>query len=77
MLADSALAFTLKLASRRTIAQHYQITYLTPAGFGIGLVAEAGERMAATSGIYDVTITAARRSPCWPGRADPGTLVPT
>ena len=56
-LADSALAFASSSHNQRTVAQHCQITYLTPGRLGMRLVAEARERHRGDrSGIYDVTV---------------------
>jgi acyl-CoA thioesterase len=57
MLADSALAFASSSHNQRTVAQHCQISYLTPGRLGMRLLAEARERHRGDrSGIYDVTV---------------------
>ena len=43
-LADSALAFASSSHNRRTVAQHCQISYVTPGRLGMRLIAEARER---------------------------------
>jgi acyl-CoA thioesterase len=59
MLADSALAFASSTHNQRTVAQHCQISYVTPGRLGMRLVAEARERhRGERSGIYDVTVKA-------------------
>jgi phenylacetic acid degradation protein PaaD len=64
-LADSALAFSSSSHNRRTVAQHCQISYLTPGRLGMRLTAEARERhKGERSGIYDVTV-----------KADDGTVI--
>jgi acyl-CoA thioesterase len=64
-LADSALAFASSSHNQRTLAQHCQISYLTPGRLGMRLVAEARERhRGERSGIYDVTV-----------RGDDGTVI--
>ena len=56
-LADSALAFSSSSHNRRTVAQHCQISYVTPGRLGMRLTAEARERhKGERSGIYDVTV---------------------
>lgn len=58
-LADSALAFSSSSHNRRTVAQHCQISYVTPGRLGMRLTAEARERhKGERSGIYDVTVKA-------------------
>jgi acyl-CoA thioesterase len=64
-LADSALAFSSSSHNRRTVAQHCQISYLTPGRLGMRLTAEARERhKGERSGIYDVTV-----------RSEDGTVI--
>jgi acyl-CoA thioesterase len=81
LLADSALAFASSSHNRRTVAQHCQITYLTPGRFGMQLVAEARERhRGERSGIYDVTVRSQAGEAIAEFRGHtrliPGTLVP-
>jgi acyl-CoA thioesterase len=58
-LADSALAFSSSTHNQRTVAQHCQISYVTPGRLGMRLTAEARERhRGERSGIYDVTVKA-------------------
>jgi phenylacetic acid degradation protein PaaD len=80
-LADSALAFSSSTHNRRTVAQHCQISYITPGRLGMRLVAEARERhRGERGGIYDVTVKADDGTVIaeFRGnvRAIPGTLVP-
>ena len=56
-LANSAFAFACNSHGQRAVAQHCQITFLSPAQRGMRLVAEARERQRGErSGIYDVTV---------------------
>jgi acyl-CoA thioesterase len=80
-LADSALAFASSSRNQRTVAQHCQISYLTPGRLGMRLVAEARERhRGERSGIYDVTVRSETGEVIaeFRGqvRAIPGALVP-
>ena len=80
-LADSALAFAWSSHNRRTVAQHCQITYVTPGRLGMRLIAEARERhKGERSGIYDVTVKAEDGTVIaefrGATRSIPGTLVP-
>jgi acyl-CoA thioesterase len=80
-LADSALAFASSSHNRRTVAQHCQISYLTPGRLGMRLVAEARERHRGDrSGIYDVTVRSEAGEAIAEFRGTvrliPGTLVP-
>ena len=80
-LADSALAFASSSHNRRTVAQHCQITYLTPGRLGMRLLAEARERhRGERSGIYDVTVKSDGGEVIAEFRGQvrliPGTLVP-
>ena len=80
-LADSALAFSSSSHNRRTVAQHCQISYLTPGRLGMRLTAEARERhRGERSGIYDVTVKAEDGTVIaefrGATRSIPGTLVP-
>ncbi|MEO1158892.1 MAG: hydroxyphenylacetyl-CoA thioesterase PaaI [Pseudomonadota bacterium] len=57
-LADSAFAFACNTYDERTVAQHAQITFISPAQAGDRLVATAVERSrTGRSGIYDITVT--------------------
>jgi acyl-CoA thioesterase len=80
-LADSALAFSSSSHNRRTVAQHCQISYVTPGRLGMRLTAEARERhRGERSGIYDVTVKAEDGTVIaefrGTTRSIPGTLVP-
>jgi acyl-CoA thioesterase len=80
-LADSALAFASSSHNQRTVAQHCQITYLTPGRLGMRLLAEARERhRGERSGIYDVTVRSEAGEAIAEFRGHirliPGTLVP-
>ena len=80
-LADSALAFSSSSHNRRTVAQHCQISYVTPGRLGMRLTAEARERhKGERSGIYDVTFKAEDGTVIaefrGATRSIPGTLVP-
>ena len=80
-LADSAFAFACNTYNQRTVAQHCQITYLTPGRLGMRLVAEARERHRGDrSGIYDVTVRSQAGEAIAEFRGHtrliPGTLVP-
>ena len=56
-LADSAFAFACNSHNQRHVAQHCQISYLSPGRLGMRLTAEARERhRGERSGIYDVTV---------------------
>ncbi len=57
-LADSAFAFACNTYNMLTVAQHNQITYLTPAQPGETLTATANEvAKQGRSGTYDVKVT--------------------
>ena len=57
-LADSAFAFACNSRNAMAVAQHCDITFLTPAYEGDVLTATASERSrAGRSGLYDVTVT--------------------
>jgi acyl-CoA thioesterase len=80
-LADSALAFSSSTHNQRTVAQHCQISYVTPGRLGMRLTAEARERhRGERSGIYDVTVKAEDGTVIaefrGATRSIPGTLVP-
>jgi acyl-CoA thioesterase len=80
-LADSALAFASSSHNQRTVAQHCQITYLTPGRLGMRLLAEARERHRGDrNGIYDVTVKSDAGETIAEFRGHirliPGTLVP-
>jgi acyl-CoA thioesterase len=80
-LADSAFAFACNSHSQRHVAQHCQITYLSPGRLGMRLVAEARERQRGErSGIYDVTVRTDAGDVIAEfrghSRSIPGTLVP-
>jgi acyl-CoA thioesterase len=80
-LADSAFAFACNSHNQRHVAQHCQITYLSPGRLGMRLTAEARERhRGERSGIYDVTVKteAGEIIAEFRGhsRSIPGTLVP-
>ena len=80
-LADSALAFASSSYNQRTVAQHCQISFLTPGRLGMRLVAEARERhRGERSAIYDVTVRAGDGGVIaefrGTTRSIPGTLVP-
>ena len=80
-LADSALAFSSSSHNRCTVAQHCQISYVTPGRLGMRLTAEARERhRGERSGIYDVTVKAEDGTVIaefrGATRSIPGTLVP-
>ena len=80
-LADSALAFSSSSHNGRTVAQHCQISYVTPGRLGMRLTAEARERhKGERSGIYDVTVKAEDGTVIaefrGATRSIPGTLVP-
>jgi acyl-CoA thioesterase len=80
-LADSALAFASSTHNQRTVAQHCQISYVTPGRLGMRLTAEARERhRGERSGIYDVTVKAQDGTVIaefrGTTRSIPGTLVP-
>jgi acyl-CoA thioesterase len=56
-LADTAFAYACNSYGQRTVAQHAEITFVTPGKRGMRLVAAAIERhRAARSGIYDITV---------------------
>jgi acyl-CoA thioesterase len=80
-LADSAFAFACNSHNQRHVAQHCQITYLSPGQLGMRLTAEARERhRGERSGIYDVTVRAQTGEVIAEfrghSRSIPGTLVP-
>ncbi|MBF9029406.1 hydroxyphenylacetyl-CoA thioesterase PaaI [Rhodobacterales bacterium HKCCE3408] len=57
-LADSAFAFACNTHNRNAVAQHNQISYLSPGRGGEVLTAEAREiSLKGRSGITDVTVT--------------------
>lgn len=57
-LADSAFAFACNSHNRQAVAQHNQISYLSPGRGGETLTAEAREvSLAGRSGLTDVTVT--------------------
>ncbi len=57
-LADSAFAFACNTYNQRTVAQHCQITFLSPGRLGERLVAHGRERhRVGRSGVYDITVT--------------------
>lgn len=58
-LADTAFAMACNSDNHRTVAQHNQISYLSPAQLGERLLAEARViHKAGKSGLTDVTVTA-------------------
>lgn len=58
-LADSAFAFACNSRNVVSVAQHCEITYVTPAREGEMLIAEACEvNLTGRFGIYDVTVAA-------------------
>lgn len=80
-LADSAFAFACNSRNQRHVAQHCQITYLTPGRLGMRLLAEARERQRGErSGIYDVTVRSEAGEVIAEfrghSRSIPGTFVP-
>lgn len=57
-LADSAFAFACNSYNQRAVAQHCQVSYLSPGNLGERLTATATEiSRAGRSGTYDVTVT--------------------
>ena len=57
-LADSAFAFACNTYNQVTVAQHCDVTFLSPALLGDRLTATAQERSRkGRSGLYDVTVT--------------------
>ncbi|NDW53363.1 hydroxyphenylacetyl-CoA thioesterase PaaI [Aliiroseovarius sp. PrR006] len=57
-LADSAFAFACNSYNQRAVAQHCQVSYLSPGKLGERLTATAIEiSRAGRSGTYDVTVT--------------------
>ena len=81
MLADSAFAFACNSHSQRHVAQHCQISYVTPGRMGTRLIAEARERQRGErSSIYDVTVRSETGEIIAEFRGNsrsvPGTLVP-
>ncbi|MCV0425228.1 MAG: hydroxyphenylacetyl-CoA thioesterase PaaI [Roseibium sp.] len=57
-LADSAFAYACNTYNQVTVAQHCNVTFLTPALLGDRLTATAQERSRkGRSGLYDVTVT--------------------
>ena len=80
-LADSAFAFACNSHNQRHVAQHCQISYLSPGRLGMRLTAEARERhRGERSGIYDVTVRSETGEVIAEfrghSRSIPGVLVP-
>ena len=80
-LADSAFAFACNSHNQRHVAQHCQISYLSPGRLGMRLTAEARERhRGERSGIYDVTVKSETGDVIAEfrghSRSIPGVLVP-
>jgi acyl-CoA thioesterase len=63
-LADSAFAFACNAYGQRAVAQHCAVTFLRPAQLGDRLTADCIERTrGGRSGIYDVSVRRADRTP--------------